>query len=375
MTSCDDLGAELWALVYHLFAKYKDDHAAAVREVGLRTHHDLVRDAAAALPSVPTDIKGSRWYTDMCAAYTELKEGLREKHQTDVAEAKDLVLSLYPDGCNVSDYADAVRTSATVLPCIVPSDAIDYFISKKGAQFHAHGIHTVTSEELVSHVTEELMLSVLIPRQWWCSRFASVAHVRRVGVKGNPPMLLIEYERPRGVARVRRVHLSPHLRENTPTAQLARRLATTHESLLSEAQFQSLLIRCQRLMSQSSPATALGPPLPERGLGEFSMTATLQPSSSSPTPPAAAPLSREDLKANSKPQKADLGLLYRDPDAALQNVDLNDADDVTLREFKDVMDEKFKENVIKPGDPGYVYDKRVEVAKPVQSSEWDDDSD
>lgn len=39
------------------------------------------------------------------------------------------------------------------------------------------------------------------------------------------------------------------------------------------------------------------------------------------------------------------------------------------------MDEKFKHNVLKPGDAGYMYDKRVSVAAPIEKSEWDDDDD
>lgn len=374
MTNCDDLGPELWALVYHLFDKYKDNPAVAVRELGLRTHHDVGHNTSGVVPSSPQDLIGSTWYADMCAAFTKVKDVVREEHTADVAEARDLVLSLYPDGCNVSEYADAVRTSAAVLPCTVPSDMIDFFISKRGAAFAEQSMHVVTADTLVADVIEGLMFCVLIPRQWWRSRFHSVAKVRRVGLKGSPPTLLIEYERPAGVCRVRRIPLGAHLREHTPTAQLARRLSATHAALLSEAQLQSLLIRCQRLMAQSpTPAQSAPPPTSTAAASGAAAQHRSTPPPPPPLPPA--PSSSSEMLRSAAPQKADLGLLYRDPDAALQNVDLNDADDVTLREFKEVMNEKFKENAIKPGDPGYVYDKRVVVAKPVQSSDWDDDSD
>ncbi|KPA76858.1 hypothetical protein ABB37_07654 [Leptomonas pyrrhocoris] len=372
VTSCNDLGAELWALVYHLFAKYKDNCTLAVRELGLRTHHEFESGSSALFPRSPADVKRSVWYADMSAAYSALREDLHQTHLADVTEATDLVLSLYPDGCNVSEYAEAVRTSAAVLPCTVPSDMIDFFVSKKGDEFKADGVHVVAGEALAKDVIEGLMFSALLPRQWWCARFAAVARARRVGVKGSPPTLFIEYERPPGVVHVRRIHLGSHLRENTPTVHLARRLATTHESLLSEAQFQSLLLRCQRLMRHSpataSPATTRSSPLP-------AATVSAAPMQQPATSPAATESSDGDRAKSTKPQKADLGLLYRDPDAALQNVDLNDADDVTLREFKEVMNEGFNKNVIKPGDPGYVYDKRLEVTKSAQQSEWDDDSD
>ncbi len=74
-------------------------------------------------------------------------------------------------------------------------------------------------------------------------------------------------------------------------------------------------------------------------------------------------------------QKADVGLLYTDPEAAMKNVDLNSADELTLQEFKDKMSEKFQEAVLKPGDPGYVYDKKVDFKGPKTSSGWDEDDD
>jgi hypothetical protein len=85
-----------------------------------------------------------------------------------------------------------------------------------------------------------------------------------------------------------------------------------------------------------------------------------------------------DTTANSKKnnsfQKASIAKLYTDPENALKDVDLQDADEVTVQEYKDKMTEKFNANVIKPGDPGYVYDKRVE-ANPTEKSEWDSDDD
>ncbi|KEG14711.1 hypothetical protein DQ04_00331040 [Trypanosoma grayi] len=97
------------------------------------------------------------------------------------------------------------------------------------------------------------------------------------------------------------------------------------------------------------------------------------PSNASASAAAAADDDEDDAGAptDSVVNKADVGLLYRNPEEALNNVDLNDADDVTLREFKAKMEEKFVENAVRPGDPGYVYDKRLEV-KPTERSEWDD---
>ncbi|AYU81978.1 conserved hypothetical protein [Leishmania infantum JPCM5] len=363
----DDMGAELWALVHHLFRKYRRDPRKAVQELTLRTHAEWTREPGVPLPTIAPDVKESPWYHEMCSRRASLLEQLHAKHKRDIADAQELVSSLYPDGCNLSEYAEALRTSAALLPCLVPSETIDHLIQKRGADFQEKGRHEVSHDELVSDVIEGLMIRVLIPRQWWCRGTSSVARATRTGIQSNPPTLYIEYERPAGVPHVRRIHLRTNLRPDMPTAQLARRLAKTHEALLSEAQFQSLLIRCQRLQGQSPASSAAN--APSTGTVASTFAAALLPTIANTASPD-APTAR-----SSKPQKADLGLLYRDPDAALENVDLNDADEVTLQEFKEVMNERFKAKVVKPGDPGYVYDKRVEVSKPTQSSGWDDDSD
>ena len=50
----------------------------------------------------------------------------------------------------------------------------------------------------------------------------------------------------------------------------------------------------------------------------------------------------------------------------------SEADDYTVKEFKAKMTEGFESNVVKPGDPGYKYDVRVET-KTTGASEWDSD--
>ncbi|KAG5469272.1 hypothetical protein LSCM1_02487 [Leishmania martiniquensis] len=363
----DDLGAELWALVHHLFRKYRRDPRKAVRELALRTHVEWTTESGAPLPDIASHVAQSRWYEEMCSRHASMLHDLRLKHERDIDDARELVSSLYPAGCNVSEYAEALRTSAAVLPCLVPSDLIAHVIQKRGADFREKGLHEVAADELVSDIIEGLMIRALTPRQWWCRMSSSVARVTRTGIRIHPPTLCIEYERPAGVLHVRRIHLPANLRPNMPTAQLARRLATTHEALLSEAQFQSLLIRCQRFQGQSPVVLAVATPL--TGAVAQTAVAELLPTRTHES------FTGGRTTRGSKPQKADLGLLYRDPEAALENVDLNDADDITLQEFKEVMNERFKANAVRPGDPGYVYDKRVDVPKPAQSSEWDQDSD
>ncbi len=40
---------------------------------------------------------------------------------------------------------------------------------------------------------------------------------------------------------------------------------------------------------------------------------------------------------------------------------------------KRIMDSKFMANRLKPGDPGYVYDKAVDFGGPTEAADWDED--
>lgn len=46
-----------------------------------------------------------------------------------------------------------------------------------------------------------------------------------------------------------------------------------------------------------------------------------------------------------------------------QNTDLNKMSDFMLNRHKENMDKDFSKNVLKPGDQGYEYDKRVDFSK------------
>jgi hypothetical protein len=52
--------------------------------------------------------------------------------------------------------------------------------------------------------------------------------------------------------------------------------------------------------------------------------------------------------------------------------DLNRVGDASLRAAKAKMDVVFDANRLKPGDPGYVYDVRVDFSPPTATSEWDE---
>lgn len=59
-----------------------------------------------------------------------------------------------------------------------------------------------------------------------------------------------------------------------------------------------------------------------------------------------------------------------------QNTDLNKMSDFMLNRHKENMDKDFSKNVIKPGDKGYEYDKRVDFKKASGGkADWDSDGD
>ncbi|EFJ50604.1 hypothetical protein VOLCADRAFT_103821 [Volvox carteri f. nagariensis] len=56
-------------------------------------------------------------------------------------------------------------------------------------------------------------------------------------------------------------------------------------------------------------------------------------------------------------------------------LDLNKVTEVELRLAKQAMESDFKKNQLKPGDPGYVYDKQEDFGPPTEINDWDDSED
>ena len=55
--------------------------------------------------------------------------------------------------------------------------------------------------------------------------------------------------------------------------------------------------------------------------------------------------------------------------------DLNAVSEEQLKAAKAEMDVLFQKKALRPGDPGYVHDKRVEAPAELEDNEWDDDLD
>lgn len=375
-----DIGAELSGLIYHLFSKYAQEPSRIIPELTLRTktvlgeHHDTNKVRAV------EDIANTEWYATMRSSFTKLRSSLESEHSSALKVAADITHQLYPHGCSVSEYADAVQVVAAMQVNGISSANISRLIDKKGPLFRAKGIHVVSVEELVHDIVEDLFMESLIPQYWWNNQEnTSDVRVTRVGLRRVPPRIVIEYERPPGRRRVRSIILDRLLNIHTPTAPLARRLAATHGALIPESELLALLGRLQRMMARAEAEAEVEVPVARfttastKGSTERGTAVSAHASDSTADSPFTAPLANQKpAKDEAGPQQADLGLLYRDPEGALKDVNLNDADDLTLREFKSVMDEGFHQNVIKPGDAGYIYDKRLDVGTPTVQSDWDD---
>lgn len=412
MDSYSDLGPDLWALIYHLYSKH--GHLNGFYELCLRTSGSYTEDDRSMEPVTLSKLKQTSWYRDTVAQYKALCEHLKEQYKDRISELTSVATSMYPDGCSLSDYFMAVDDCLSLLSFTIPASAVNRFLEINCEIREKSNSSKVSSKELLSD-TIELMQKSLIPPFWWRSTNCdskggtgddtaphSSVKIRptRIGLLCQPPTILIEYasfrstHAPHGkekTLRCRRIHLPDMvLEDNYPIATTARRLAASHGSFLTEFSFQNLLLQLQKLMRQQLNDAKIERETSKNSLGSKDNDASsLQqhlfnvndnvPSASADLPDKGKTTeSGNDISLQEKyrdtPQEADLCLLYRDPEAALTNVNLNQADDATVKEYKEVMDIKFKEKVLKPGDVGYVYDKRVEV-NPTAKSEWDDDSD
>ncbi|KXZ49924.1 hypothetical protein GPECTOR_19g375 [Gonium pectorale] len=65
-------------------------------------------------------------------------------------------------------------------------------------------------------------------------------------------------------------------------------------------------------------------------------------------------------------EKLSIGLEVTD------DLDLNKVTEVELRMAKAAMENDFRKNQLKPGDPGYVYDKQEDFGPPTEDNDWDE---
>jgi len=131
----------------------------------------------------------------------------------------------------------------------------------------------------------------------------------------------------------------------------ARRLAAlTPPPLLPASQLMRLLLRIRSAHASCSEAA----PLPA------------SPAAAAASEPPAPPLPPPPDAAGAAKPAAPLTAL-------IANIgDLQHVGPASLQAAKARMNVVFEANALKPGDPGYVYDKRVVFAAAEEASEWDD---
>lgn len=332
------LGSHLFTVVAGVAKKHSRSPSQALAELCLITNsHDATSIDA--------------WFEEVTSRYAEAKlHYFRDSASlTALHDVEEVLESILPNGC----------TSVNELPEAFVSimNLVDYeSLQEASVLAFGRAISTLPSSQRIVWSTKAIahafvkgpLADSLVPAGWWHEDKAIVIEVNRVALRVLPPTILIEYALPKGRGlRHRRVHLDGVFRESGSVMVLAKKV---HHSVaflgLTVDDLQRYLTRLQKLArGEDADASDVAPP-------------TRAPPTSDEKPTAAV--------------KADIGLLYRDPAAALKNVDLQDADDVVVQEYKNKMDEEFLAKKLKPGDPGYKYDVRKNF-NPVAKSEWDDD--
>ncbi len=349
----DGIGSELWAVVHHLYT-VKPSPAKALEELCLRSNEKFDAGDAGMAPTA-REIVYTRWYGSMKSRFKLLRDQLALS--TKAKEIDEVVETLFPRGVQAAKLPEAFVSIASLLTSAIDDGLVADAAQSRLLAYNAKQATAVSAKDLTRDFVTGPLVTALIPALWWIptlgsggqpspSTAAKQASVKRMALLVSPPSIVLQYAK-QGRMRRRCVHLQGiGFTPTTPVAALIKKLRKSHGSLVSDDDLRRLLLLLQRLMREA---------VADDGVATQAA-------------PAAA------AKKAAAVNKADLGLLYRDPDAALANVDLQDADDFTVKEFKARMNEKFEKNIVKPGDPGYKYDTRVTV-KPTAKSEWDDDDD
>ena len=355
----DAVGSELWCLIRHV-TKRHNDVALATDELALRT-----RCSPAESASGVRSIENTPWFRTMASRFSDLQNTLGQKSSAG-EEAREVIGGMYANG---AEWSNLPSTLVTVTSMMTEARIDDNVLMEQGKK-HASGKSGRASKDDLIRVFLTILSQAAIPERWWETddyAKASIPILHRVGLsiyyeKKKSPCILLEYAPCDGATlRHRVVALGKSFTESSSVTPFAKKLHRSYHALLKEDQITKYLLRLQRLMKQAKVMKA--------ETEAAAKTAASQPVAP-PAPTSATPAQR----APSGPKKADIGLLYRDPEAALKDVDLQDADDLTVKEYKAKMDDAFKANIVRPGDAGYQYDIRKEV-KPSKKSEWDSDSD
>lgn len=206
----------------------------------------------------------------------------------------------------------------------------------------------------------------------------------------DPPTIVLEYrDKKKDSLRHRKMQLPSSCLHDADVAvhKLVRHNPIhLHASVVSKEQVKRLVAKLLSKPASPKPAAAKpaaakpaapqAPASPEDLLDdlgdlELDLDSPQQPGSSRPADPYAAdPYAAAGGDPFAKPPVSlDKGEVMRG------GVDLNKVDEEVLVKAKELMDEEFSKNALKPGDAGYEHDKRVEFEVVQGVGDWDDDSD
>lgn len=201
----------------------------------------------------------------------------------------------------------------------------------------------------------------------------------RFGVRFSPPTLALEYRDlkypSRRSSRLRCFDLqalfAAEMKQGGPAAidSITRQLARKFEAYLGEQIVtQTQLARVVKKALSKQQTQTGGVVTQSRSTAPASGTRQQQPMHRT-TLPADDSLDLSTAEPDADPdENGDLDGLYHPAPRAAD--DLNAVSSAVLAAKKAEMNKLFEANLLKPTDPGYVYDKQVEF-EPTEESEWD----
>jgi len=164
------------------------------------------------------------------------------------------------------------------------------------------------------------------------------------------------------------IHLHPSVVSKDQVQRLVEKLITPPAQQAGSSQ------RDSKQTSDLPPASHTSdlPPVSHTSdLPPVSRTSDLPPVSGMSDPMSADPMS--DPFANAHDPFAPVEPVLDKHDVMTGALDLNKADDDVVKKAKEIMEEDFEQNAVKPGDAGFVYDKREEFVAVEGPGDWDDD--
>eukprot|EP01116_Phalansterium_solitarium_P011327 TRINITY_DN26970_c0_g1_i1.p2 TRINITY_DN26970_c0_g1~~TRINITY_DN26970_c0_g1_i1.p2 ORF type:complete len:191 (+),score=55.44 TRINITY_DN26970_c0_g1_i1:732-1304(+) len=168
---------------------------------------------------------------------------------------------------------------------------------------------------------------------------------KRFGLKYDPPTLLLEYETAQKKKRRRSMPVKGLAPSSTASKIVDDLVKKNPQHLGARVVSSKQLTRLiQKLLDRQKKPTA--------------------------APLASMPASKPSLSSLPKASVSAKDLL---PDFG--DKDLNKLGDAELKAAKSQMDTAFEATRLKPGDPGYQYDKRIEFKPAAEASDWDDGDD